>query len=637
MDQKTFNAWLYALKSYAKPETFGVSRWLEYRLYRTFWIMVNDGRRLPKDLEAYCEIMLDDQRRARTSTKAKMSKGSDTDTSFWRDSFEFTDLAAFSKGITINVIQARGSKLIPFGRTYIPLRNSQERDEGWYPIMHINNRTQTTEHLGDLRLKLQYEEQIILPIENYIDLLEIIVNFQENNVLSKLASRVSDLESFARNVLRILEGKSLAVAWINSLVDKEIAETSLSGVNTLFRANTLLTKALEAYMRLVGTEYLDDTFGDILRDICKNKVACEVDPCKLDKNDDIKRLTEKFSDRGPTGEVGPESESVSLVRYTGVSGFVFLRLICPAILGPRLFYIVREHPEARAHRTLTLIAKSLQGLANLVNFGAKELWMVPMNDFIIENTQSFKDFIDLICMAEGTSGIRSCSNSVHSLTMQPPHSPGSTHSAKLRAQTKNGCAAIPPPSPSFQTRSNARHISKEIKETVLSPVSDIDSATMERSEDMPLLPHLIDLGKELAHFTKTVARLIRPPPQGYEGEYEGQDYDRHDETDEDDLLDGEDSILRNLGRACWEIVATIDERVQLSLDLEHEERQRANDTPADGKYVKGKVSREGPRDGEESYVVYEHDDGNENDVESFDGCGRGYDSDDESLERRFAS
>lgn len=90
MDQKTFNAWLYALKSYAKPETFGVSRWLEYRLYRTFWIMVNDGRGLPKDLEAYCEIMLDDQRRARTSTKAKMSKGSDTDTSFWRDSFEFT-------------------------------------------------------------------------------------------------------------------------------------------------------------------------------------------------------------------------------------------------------------------------------------------------------------------------------------------------------------------------------------------------------------------------------------------------------------------------------------------------------------------------------------------------------------------
>ncbi|KAF9190279.1 hypothetical protein BGZ50_000310 [Haplosporangium sp. Z 11] len=649
MDQETFNAWLYALKSYAKPEIFGVSDWLEYRLYRTFWIMVNDGRRLPKDLEAYCEIMLDDQRRARTSTRAKASKGSDADTSFWRDSFEFTDLAAFSKGITINVIQAKGSKLIPFGRTYIPVRNSQECDEGWYPILNINDRTRSTEHLGDLRLKLQYEEQIILPIENYADLLEIIVNFQENNVLSKLAERVTDLEGFARNVLRILEGKGLAVVWINSLVDEEIAETSPMGLNTLFRANTLLTKALEAYMRLVGTEYLDDTLGDILRDICKNKVACEVDPCRLEKNDDIKvqrrilmahtrtcwravtesvdkfpkelllvfshlqqRLIEKFSDRGSSDEVGPESKSVNLVRYTGVSGFVFLRLICPAILSPRLFYIVREHPEARAHRTLTLIAKSLQGLANLVNFGAKELWMVPMNDFI--------------AMAERTSGIRSSSNSVHSLPMQPPHSPGSTHSAILRAQAKNGCATMntgpimmvaPPPSPSSQTRFSTRHISKEVKERVFPPIGNIDSATMERNRDMPLLPHLIDLGKELAHFTTTVARIVPPPPQGYEEEYEGENNGRHDETDEDDLLGGEDSILRNVGRVCWEIVATINERVQLSLDLE--------------------VSREGSRDGEDSYVVYEHDDGNENDIESFDGYGRGFDSDNESLERQFTS
>lgn len=49
-----------------------------------------------------------------------------------------------------------------------------------------------------------------------------------------------------------------------------------------------MTKALDSYMRLVGTEYLDDTLGDILRNICKNKIACEVDPSKLEKNDDLK-------------------------------------------------------------------------------------------------------------------------------------------------------------------------------------------------------------------------------------------------------------------------------------------------------------------------------------------------------------
>ena len=145
-----------------------------------------------------------------------------------------------------------------------------------------------------------------------------------------------------------------------------------------------------------------------------------------------RRLTEKFSDPNSNGGQASETELAGLARYTGVSGFVFLRLICPAILGPKLFYIVRgepnffwwrwwlffwwrlliaclfsvhwpnklysyfcvvqykiEHPEARAHRTLTLIAKSLQGLANLVTFGSKESWMVPMNEFITVSHFSF--------------------------------------------------------------------------------------------------------------------------------------------------------------------------------------------------------------------------------------------------------
>ncbi|KAF8950097.1 hypothetical protein BGZ52_003735, partial [Haplosporangium bisporale] len=478
-DQETFNSWLYALKFFAKAEVFGASAQLEYRLFRTFWIIVNDGRRLPKDLEAYCEIMLDDQRRARTSTRMKLTKGAEPDTPFWRDSFEFTDLAAVNKGITINVIQVKGSKLIPFGRTHIPVRNNDDYDEGWYPILNNNDRTRSTEHLGDLRLKLKYEEQIVLPIVNYADLLDIIVNFRENNVISKLAELVTDLEGFSRNVLRILEGKGLAVMWLNTLIDEEIAEARPTRVNTLFRGNTLLTKALDAYMRLVGTEYLDDTLGDILRAICKNKIACEVDPSKLEKYEDLKtqwrilmnhtrtcwravtesishfpkdlplvfshlqrRLTEKFSGQGvhPTHvahDHDTDPELASLARYTGVSGFVFLRLICPAILGPKLFHIVREHPEPRAHRTLTLIAKSLQGLANLVLFGTKESWMVPMNEFINENTQSLKDFIDQICIPGVSSGVGSSANSVRSLPIQP-NSPSSTTSSILRTQQGGG-------------------------------------------------------------------------------------------------------------------------------------------------------------------------------------------------------
>ncbi|KAF9909913.1 hypothetical protein EC991_007716 [Linnemannia zychae] len=692
-DQETFNTWLYALKSYAKPEIFGASEALEYRLYRTFWIIVNDGRRLPKDLEAYCEIMLDDQRRARTSTRTKAPRGAEVETPFWRDSFEFTDLAEFTKGITINVIQAKGSKLIPFGRTDIPVRNSEDCDEGWYPIIHMNDRTRIAEHLGDLRLKLKYEEQIVLPLANYEEIIDIIVNFRENNVISKLAALVTDLESFSRNVLRILEGRGLAVTWLNTLIDEEIAEATATRINTLFRGNTLLTKALDAYMRLVGTEYLDDTLGDILRGICKNKVACEVDPSRLEKNDDLKvqwrilmlhtrtcwravaesvnhfpkRLTEKFSEPSSNGSRSPEpNELAGLARYTGVSGFVFLRLICPAILGPKLFYIVREHPEARAHRTLTLIAKSLQGLANLVTFGSKESWMVPMNEFITENTKSLKDFIDQICVSD--SGYLSSSNSVRSLPMQPPHSPGSTHSSMFRAKNGGGnsgsgsgsggggggeglflgqYAMGPPlPSPSSQTRPILRNpmssntsSSSSSKDSVPFPTGHIDQATLDRNHDMPLLPHLIDLGKELAHFSTTVVRVVPPPPHNYEDDVQDQDGkdvvvvgDRNGQGGNGEDQEEED-ILRVIWRACWDIIATIQERVQLSVEMEEEERLRAVNggtmPPPYSSSSTHKISREGFREGEETYVVYEQYEGTEH--ESFDGYNRGYDSDDESF------
>jgi hypothetical protein len=53
---------------------------------------------------------------------------------------------------------------------------------------------------------------------------------------------------------------------------------------------------------------------------------------------------------------------------------------------------------------LTLIAKSLQGLANMSTFGAKEHWMEPMNAFLNNNRQEFKSFLDTICAVPSNTG-----------------------------------------------------------------------------------------------------------------------------------------------------------------------------------------------------------------------------------------
>lgn len=49
----------------------------------------------------------------------------------------------------------------------------------------------------------------------------------------------------------------------------------------MFRGNSLATKSMEAYMKLVADDYLQDTLGDFVRSVLESDDNCEVDPLKL--------------------------------------------------------------------------------------------------------------------------------------------------------------------------------------------------------------------------------------------------------------------------------------------------------------------------------------------------------------------
>jgi hypothetical protein len=176
---------------------------------------------------------------------------------------------------------------------------------------------------------------------------------------------------------------------------------------------------LDKFMKAKGHEYLHKTLGTAIKKVMKSKECCEIDPNRIDASESIKKSTkrlmktvEMFWDaishsaphcpvelitvfsyvRDTVGLKFPKGDS----HYLAVSGFIFLRFFCAAILTPKLFGFTNELPDPVIARTFTLIAKILQSLANLAEFGEKEPYMHEMNGFIKKNVKEMKSFLDMI-------------------------------------------------------------------------------------------------------------------------------------------------------------------------------------------------------------------------------------------------
>ncbi|KAH1024381.1 hypothetical protein HUJ05_003871 [Dendroctonus ponderosae] len=248
--------------------------------------------------------------------------------------------------------------------------------------------------LGSLRLQVQYTEDRVFPAAIYDNLKSLLLQSSPaqpvtNSSVYVLGEIIINKIEIAPPLVRILLHSEKVVPIIRSLATVEISK--VTDPTTIFRGNTLVSKMMDEAMRLIGLQYLHKTLRPTLELIFSEKKPCEIDPTRVRDPNTIQTnqanlkayIQNIFDDITQSAVHCPAlmcqifhnlKECAMLyfpnnkeVRYSVISGFIFLRFFAPAILGPRLFDLTTQAIDCQTNRTLTLISKTIQSLGNLVS------------------------------------------------------------------------------------------------------------------------------------------------------------------------------------------------------------------------------------------------------------------------------
>ncbi|KYO48372.1 RAS protein activator like-3 [Alligator mississippiensis] len=392
------------------------------RVENTLSLWVYEARDLPPKRRYLCQLHLDGTLYARTTAKAVGPSG----TLFWGEHFALDTLPP-ARELRVSVLredEGRRRDSAPLGIITVPLAElatSRQPLERWYSLA---GPAKDRGPMPGLRLRGRYQEIQVLPIVRYKEFAEYIT-FHYRELCARLepAIPVRHKEELASALVHVLQSTGKAKEF---LIDLGVAELDRFDDREalIFRENTLATKAIDEYMKLVGARYLLDMLGEAVAQLYQSEDCCEVDPSKCapqdlsDNQNNLRQACEEVFQRitascdafpAELNEIFAAWQEECQERAKDgigqrlISASLFLRFLCPAIMSPSLFGLIQEYPSDTTARTLTLVAKVIQNLANFTTFGEKEAYMGFMNEFLEQNWSSMTSFLQSVANPDSSA------------------------------------------------------------------------------------------------------------------------------------------------------------------------------------------------------------------------------------------
>ncbi|KAJ2390249.1 GTPase activating factor [Coemansia sp. RSA 2603] len=309
----------------------------------------------------------------------------------------------------------------PAWRRWTSKNSSHSHADGTTPS---SSRPSTPFRSGDVHIQVRYDELVVLSSPFYIDVVTLLLDARPTLIFDLVAVLPRSADWLVETTTKIAICNNRVVPWIEAIIQHELgSHAAVPDPALVFRGASVATRAMDTLMKVVGLTFLDQMIGNVVRDVAAGNYHCEVDPARINAKEDVNDhwrtllhlqralwlgIEESIDNCPPTmsrifagiraviSQLYADHVAHDQVRYSCISGFLFLRLVCPAMLSPKTFGLVGTHPSPAALRTLTLLAKGIQCTANLTDFALKEPYMQPMNSFVQQSVPKLKRYIDHI-------------------------------------------------------------------------------------------------------------------------------------------------------------------------------------------------------------------------------------------------